>query len=265
MVIKTIIVGLTNDRALNSVYVALDVAKLFDAHIVGFVGRYIPPILAPDPTGALAQAIQDADAQVLEAAEKAFVATVPAERRAGWRAVVNLPDRGLAIEGRAADLIVVGGSDETRAYYDLGSLIVNAGRPVLVTADHLPTIAAKRIVVGWKDTREARRAVADSLAFLTQASEVVLALIDEGDGVDRHGGAEVQRYLARHGISSRIEAASAFGDKNAAGKLRDIARHIGADMIVAGAYGHSRFREMIFGGVTKSLLQDRTMHHLMSS
>lgn len=265
MMIKTIIVGLTNDSALNAVYAAVELAKLFDAQIVGFVGRYIPPILASDTTGTLAQAIQDADEQVFDAAEKAFVAAVPDERRAGWRAVVNLPDRGLAIEARAADLVVVGGTKETRAYYNLGSLIINAGRPVLLIADGIKTISAKRIVVGWKDTREARRALADSLPFLAHAAEVVLALIDEGDGVDRIGGAEVQRYLARHGVSSRVETASAIGDENAAGKLRDLARHIDADVIVAGAYGHSRFREMMFGGVTRSLLQDRTIHYLMSS
>lgn len=262
MPVKTIIVGLRDDSAFDHVYVAMDLAALFDAGLVGFGSREMSALIGMDTSGTLVQAAHEVAEQAIATMEEAFITKVTAERRTGWRAAIGPADQALAIESRAADLIVVDGSTDPRS---LGSLILTAGRPVFVAAAERKGVSADRIVVGWKDTREARRAVADALPFLTRAKDVVLAFVDEGDGIDSASAAEVNAYLGSHGVKSRVETAAAARGENAGDTLHDIARHSDADLIVAGAYGFSRFREMIFGGVTNSLLRDRTIHHLMSS
>ena len=118
------------------------------------------------------------------------------------------------------------------------------------------------MLVAWKDTREARRAVADALPYLAKAKEVVVATIDtDHDGSIRNSLAEVAVHLERHGITARTEmlAGEADGDR-----LVAFARSVHADLIVSGAYGHSRLREWAFGGVTRTLIEENGIHRLMS-
>jgi len=164
----------------------------------------------------------------------------------------------------AADLIVTGGVDGDNVFraVDVGSLALGAGRPVLVTAGNIEHIRAKTVLVAWKDTREARRALADALPFLAKANEVVVATIDSNrDETSRDSLDDVAVFLDRHGIRARTEliAGEADGDR-----LLTFARSIHADLIVSGAYGHSRLREWAFGGVTRTLIEESGISRFMS-
>ena len=104
--------------------------------------------------------------------------------RVSWRGYIGDPTRLTALDARAADLVVVGSPsrDAPRSYrsvVDPGSLILSAGRPVLMVSDNLAPIRYENIVVAWKDTREARRAVVDAMPFLTRAQNVLVVTIEE--------------------------------------------------------------------------------------
>lgn len=121
----------------------------------------------------------------------------------------------------------------------------------------------KDVVIAWKDTREARRAVADAVPLLRLALNVtVVTVADErGQWVDQ-SVADVVGFLARHGVEARSKVLENSDDS---GRLVEfiVANH--ADLVVSGAYGHSRLREWAFGGMTRSLLDETGLNRLMSS
>jgi nucleotide-binding universal stress UspA family protein len=148
---------------------------------------------------------------------------------------------------------------------DAGTLILSAGRPVLFAADSLAPLAAEKVLVAWKDTREARRAVADAMPFLRAAREVLVTTIAEGDQkAARESAADVVRFLLKHDVKARSDVLG-IGHANGAEALLEIARETGADLVVAGGYGHSRVRERIFGGITRSLLDHGSLNRLLSN
>lgn len=186
--------------------------------------------------------------------------------RTSWRQAVGDPTRFLAMHARAADLIVCGQSAPgSLGGVDIGALILSAGRPVLVPSDGLASMAAEAVLVAWKDTREARRAVVDAMPFLTNAREVVVASIEEDDHrASADSASDVVRFMMRHGAKARSEVRG-VGRTNAAEALAEVARETGADLIVSGGYGHSRIREWALGGVTRDLLRSGKINRLMSN
>jgi nucleotide-binding universal stress UspA family protein len=189
--------------------------------------------------------------------------------KASWRGMVGEPTRLLALNARAADLIITASDDEGARSrlrtIDPGELILSAGRPILFASkDHRP-MTAENIFVAWKDTREARRAVIDALPFLIAARHVLVATIAEDERVSACDSvADVVRFLMKHGVKARSEVLDA--DKmDAAEALLTTATETGADLVVAGGYGHSRLREWAFGGVTRSLLDDSSINRLLAS
>ena len=159
-----------------------------------------------------------------------------------------------------ADMVVVGvaqnGEDKSgpARSVDLDDLLMRTGRPVLAVPLTVKQFGFHCAVVAWKDTREARRALTDALPLLKQMEKVVLVEVTplSEQGAVQTGLAKMVAWLGRHGIeaSSRlITSLGADGDR-----LLAIADEEGADLIVAGAYGHSRFREWVMGGVTRTLL-----------
>jgi nucleotide-binding universal stress UspA family protein len=131
--------------------------------------------------------------------------------------------------------------------------MMNAGRPILVVPPQREHLVGDRIVIAWKDTREARRALWDSLPFLKRADTVFVIAVGPSDCKD--SASDVSAYLARHGVASRAFVRPA-PEKSAAHEIIRVAEDEGADLIVSGAYGHSRAREWIFGGFTRDLLDN---------
>ena len=162
----------------------------------------------------------------------------------------------VASEAHRADPILTGvvsakGFNATRQTH-AGDLVMQAGRPVLVVAP--APLRLDRVLLTWKDTRETRRAAADALPLLRKASHVcVVEMADEADLADvRRRLADVASWLGKHGVAAECLGTASTGDEPK--RLHAIADEQEADLIVAGAYGHSRLREWALGGVTRTLL-----------
>jgi nucleotide-binding universal stress UspA family protein len=165
-------------------------------------------------------------------------------------------------------LLIVGrdriAGDSSRSL-DPGAVLLKAGRPVLVVPPDIQSLMAERVVIGWKDTREARRAVRDSLPLLRKATKVTIVEIAEPRDRDqsRLGINDVAQYLTRHQVKS-VNPATSNAIGSVAGGLVRVAREQKADLIVAGGYGHNRLGEWLFGGVTEELFQASPMCCLLS-
>jgi nucleotide-binding universal stress UspA family protein len=244
--------------------VAAELARKLDATLIGVGSEMLQPIGASDPFGMLGGEFIAAMLEVIQsnlASAEAHFHEATAGLRNQWLALEDMPDRALARVSRGADLIVAGGSPlRDRDSYtgcNASELILKAGRPVLVAPPQGGELAARAVVIAWKDTREARRALADSLPILKCADEVLLLEVcAKGEAADiaPHHGA-VLEHLARHGVTARskiVPGEPAF----AADTLQGEATALGADLIVAGGYGHSRLGEWVMGGVTADLLAD---------
>jgi nucleotide-binding universal stress UspA family protein len=202
---------------------------------------------------------------MLARAEERFRAAVPAAVPVTWRGYVADPTEMLIDQARRCDLVVIASEDTSDGdTVDAGHLILASGRPVIVARNGGRTANFERIMIAWKDTREARRAISDSLPFLSQAKHVKVVTHSEGDrGAETTSLAEVVEWLARHGIvadSQLVEQGVQFLDAIGLLTLTDA-----PDLIVAGGYGHSRFREWLFGGVTNDLLKANNISRLFSN
>jgi nucleotide-binding universal stress UspA family protein len=196
---------------------------------------------------------------LLDLKGRQFCATVGgSDPRAEWRSVLDFPTDAGAREARAADLLIVGKAGETPDPFralDPGSLVLRAGRPVLVVPKSVATLGPRRVAIAWKDAREARRAVRDALPLLKFAESVMIVAVAEagsGHRAEQHVR-DVAGYLTRHGIKIIAERIRP-SDASVTDALLRLVHDENIDLLVAGAYGHSRLGEWAFGGVTRELL-----------
>jgi len=276
MTYATVMVSLALDQSNEArLQVAGELAERFEAAIVGVAAaQFAPPLYFAD--GAEAQAlIDEGEASVkrrLADLEAQFRAATKARgARAEWRCAMDFPARFVLAQARCADIVVTGG--HSPAFSDAFALaspkdmVMQAGRPLLVVPDQVKWLDLRSVMVAWKDTPEARRAVADALPMLRKASEVAIVEIPE-QGDDRSvamaGVTDVAAWLARHGVTATARVSERARNETAAAQLEKAADDVGAGLIVAGAYGHSRFRELILGGVTQYLLKQSARSVLLS-
>jgi nucleotide-binding universal stress UspA family protein len=186
-----------------------------------------------------------------------------------WRSALELPVRYVAREARAADIVIVGGDGNAMsdpfAVAGPSELVMQTGRPLLVVPSSVTWLDLRSALVAWKDCPEARRAVADALPLLGKVGEVTVAGIAEEEGAQaavRQQAEDVVGWLSRHGIAARPQVPERCG--NAVAQLERIAADTGAGLIVAGAYGRSRFREWVLGGVTRHLVGQAARCALLS-
>jgi nucleotide-binding universal stress UspA family protein len=250
-----------------------ELADRFNAGIVGIAVCQPPPMMYGDGyvAGELLEKDRDDIVKAFKTAEvefrEALQSRVP---QLEWRSAqmyAYLVDY-LANEARCADLIVTraasGDFGDISRSVNTGDLIMKAGRPVLIVPTGSSALKLDCAVIGWKDTREARRAVSDAIPMLKQVARVVVVEIADKEGLDT-GHKHVQdvtKWLKRHGVKSEGWAQASTGDDAAA--LYAVAQDSGADVTVTGAYGHSRLREWAFGGVTKELLKCQERCSLLS-
>lgn len=251
--------------------VAAGLADKFSAKLIGLSAlAIIPPFVAEGVViveNATEFDIAKMKAALAEAGSK-FGAAAGAGRKTEWRSAIEFPTETLIGEARCADLILIERSKAGGDIYrnvDAGAAILGAGRPFLVVPAAVKSLVADHVLIGWKDTREARRAVQDALPFLHEAKRVTIMEICEKDEMEsaRHHLADVARYLAQHRIKaeSRVEI-QAHG--SGADQVIGLAEDEGADLLVTGAYGHSRLNEWVFGGMTRDLLTSSPICCLMS-
>jgi nucleotide-binding universal stress UspA family protein len=265
--IKDIVVHLTGSEEDDTRFAyALQVARLFDAHLTGLQVHALPEILTvTDASGSaflqelIAQSHVQADVVGKKLASKLADFDVEHELRR-LDVFPGAVGSTLAAEARLADLFI-----GTRPYGDPTgqqrieeAVLFGSGRGSLLVPPHgNPPKAYSTILVAWNDSREAARAVAEALPFLQKAQQVVVCLVEEGVASEQAGieaGADIGRYLSRHGVSAEIRKLAGWTDTGAA--LLNEAKQIGANMIVMGGYGHSRVREWVLGGATRLLLSE---------
>ncbi len=168
---------------------------------------------------------------------------------------------------RLHDLTVVGRSLEPRLdTAAIGEILVASGRPLLIAPRRAPSVLGKTIVVAWKDTSEAAHAVDAAMPLLSSAKEVVVVVAAEGSNDTRSAEAAAQRLvssLAWHDIPAKARALTAQDGDVHATMLRCVAE-TGADLLVMGGYGHSRLRELVFGGFTRSVLNEAGLPVLLA-
>lgn len=170
---------------------------------------------------------------------------------AEWRGAVDNPNHALVINARKTGLA------------DPATVVLRAGRPVIIVAHGAVDLPARKIVVAWKDTRERRRALADAVPLMLTANEVILATIEPhpADWIEA-SIKDAAGFLRHHGVKARTEVLIADDEPDA---LSDFLCSAKADLIVSGAYGHSRVREWVFGGMTRSLPDEVWLNRFMSS
>jgi nucleotide-binding universal stress UspA family protein len=272
MSFESLLVFLEADREqANIVHVAADVADRFGSSVTGLSALGIrPPFVAE---GVVIDVGGEEEVEKMEASlavREAWFARLSKDRKqdAEWRSGLESPTARLVREAASADLIVASPEREIGDRYrrpDVAEAILRAGRPFLVVPDSVGALNADRIVVGWKNTREARRAVADALPFLARASEVTIVEVCERQDFEE-AFSEVEalgRYLSKHKVKSCYERV-VWSDQPVGQQLMKVARQTQADLIVAGAYGHTRLGEWLFGGATRDLLASADVCCLLS-
>jgi nucleotide-binding universal stress UspA family protein len=281
MSFKTVLVHVEGEPAPDPrLALAIDLANQFDAKLLGVGAELYRSLYAGGDFyggagyGAgylIAAEMESVEAGLKRAEEKFRGAAGQVRAGSDWRARVQFPLTEIAAEARAADLVITSRNDRRGASdYNVahpGALIMQTGRPVLVTPPGASELKVTSVVVAWKDTREGRRAVSDALPFLQRAKSVHVVEICENKAEAPATAArlaDVAHHLLRHGVQATVDADIAERDAAAADQLLDLAERREADLIVAGAYGHSRFQEWVFGGFTRALLAQSTRAVLFS-
>ena len=266
-----------SSRAQARLDIAASLARQHGAHLTALqVIDVAIPVMAMADGGGGGAVIAELMEQMRQAAlaagvklKAAFEAALAREGIMGeWRQVEGTTPENLALHGRYADLLVLGQDDpESDSAGLLETVLFNSGRPVLAIpfAGNFKSIG-KRVLIGWNASREATRALHDALPLIAKADTATVFLANPKRGLGAHGeepGADIARHLARHGL--KVEVAKAVADDVAdSALLLNHASDMGADLLVMGAYGHSRLREFILGGVTRSLLREMTIPVLLS-
>ena len=279
MTLKNILLHMDEtERCKERLELAIDLAKDHDSHLTGlfvipepFIPIYSEGTYFPQD---LIDSLEKENQANCETAKKTFVDLTEQHGIHGeWREEQGSLEHIVARHALYADLTVVtkGSFEDPRNYPNptlAENIVMDTGRPVLVipNAGHFEDFG-KRVLVCWNASREAVRAINDAMPFLQKADKVtVLAVNPQEVSSGDHGAipcADIALYLARHGV--KTEAATTQSDISDVGEIiLSRAFDIDADLIVAGAFGHSRTREWILGGVSKTLLHDTTVPTFMS-
>ena len=258
---------------------AVALAERFAAHLVGLyplptpqrpreLGYYDPALLDPFYENLRERARAAAETVREQFEHAASLRGISAE----WRLIPGGPEADPALHARYADLTILGQLDPDRAETEMlrprpEQVTLTSGRPILVVpyAGRFEAVG-KRVVIAWNSSREAARAVHDAMPLLAAAEAVTVLTIDAREGPQGHGempGADISLHLARHGVKVQIER-TVSGDLPIGEVLLSRLADLAADLLVMGAYGHSRMRELLLGGATRSLLRSMTVPVLMS-
>jgi len=274
MSLRNILVHAAEDnRNGDRIGLGCDLAVKHGATVTGLFIKPFPIVVPAMPPGGAVTVIEDLRGVYEQAATRAKETFDRVTQSKGvtaeWRTDDGETSECLAFQSRYADLTVVGqwspDDPSDPGTVDLGAAVaLDAGRPVLV-APYAGTLSAewKRIMVGWDASRAATRALHDAMDFLVAAERVDVVCIDPKDSADRDPGADIAAHLAHHGVKANAHRMPS-GDLDTADALISASSDLGADLMVMGAYGHARFRELVFGGVTRGVLSHMPIPVLMS-
>jgi nucleotide-binding universal stress UspA family protein len=263
--------GLRKDATVDY---AVSLARAFESHLVGvaFAHEAVPIAMVMDdvPPEVIDEMRRAADA----AAKTAVAAFEEAARRAAISAEAHRPSTTFAgtadLFGKMArrfDLSIIRQAwpdKSTPSRLIIEAALFDAGRPVLVVPYiQNSELRLDRVMVCWDGSRSAARAIGDAMPFLRRSAEVQVVVVSERGKTDDIPGIGLATHLARHGVTVELKQIVA-PDVRVANVLLSHAAEWPADFMVLGAYGHSRLREFILGGVTRSVLESMTVPVLMS-
>jgi nucleotide-binding universal stress UspA family protein len=254
---------------------AVSIASTCQAHLTGVAFIYDPVFADPFYEGMRPSLMEAVRAEAEKAAKAAVEKFEDAARRAGVAAQSRMLDanflRAADQFGRIArrfDLSIINQAEPHKAAPEemiIENALFESGRPVLVVPYIQKSgLTLDRVMVCWDGSRNAARAAADALPFLSHAKRVdVVTITGEGTKSDELPGADIAHHLARHGLNINLERIVAVGT-DVADTILSRAADTGVDFIVMGGYGHSRFREFVLGGATRGILAAMTVPTLLS-
>ncbi|MBY8604721.1 universal stress protein [Burkholderia arboris] len=275
---KSMVVHLdTSARAHSRLEFALSLARRFGAHLTGLFAVYTPE---PHSFYVMAgsadyfRAHREQRDERLAALERLFHAeTARAKVPATWIRADERANVAVPRAARLADLVIAGQSDpnDPETYIDdqfPENLVLSAGRPVLFWpyTGEFPSIG-ERVFVAWDGSREAARAAHDALPFLEHAKRTTVVAVVDGDSeaaTTRIPAADAALMLARHAHDVNVLDIDTGTGSSVGDTLLSRAYETGSDLLVMGAYGHPRWRELIMGGATRTVLASMTLPVLMS-
>lgn len=265
----------TDNDALDA---ALALAKAHGAHISALVTLEHPMPLVTEFGYVPLELTQQQFDEARSAAEKqatkarAYLAREAVSSEVRLTEVMLLwSEETAALQARHADISIIGGpepgKDSTRFALTFKSLLLNSGRPVLLVPRGAKlNVPLRRAIVAWKPTGEASRALHDALPLLANAAEIDVLIIDPQVAEGRHGqqpGADIAQHLARHGLKVNVVSQPKAG-LSVGGNMLMHVQDVDADLLVMGGYGHARWREVVLGGATNSVLEGATRPVLFS-
>ncbi len=275
MAFKNLLVHIDDGKACaDRIQAAIALAQAHEAHLTGLYVAAELTLPGSIEAEIPAQFLADLADQLTERTAAAKARFIEVVERAGFSAegrAVQYSGMGIAevigLHARYTDLVVLGQPDESRDPENNISedVVLSSGRPALV----VPYIGAgktmgERVMIAWAAGREAARAVHDALPILERAKSVVVMVIQPRRG--GHGaepGADIALHLARHGIKVQAQNIE-VKDLSVGDALLSRLADQDIDLLVMGAYGHSRLRELVLGGVTRQIFQQMTVPVLMS-
>lgn len=276
MTFKVILSVTGVDHGETDLKVAAELCGQADAHL----SFLVVGLAAPPPIGEYAAMISDAwleerradmerlDKRV-EAVRNFRLANAPSADLESRYLETAFAHETIGRSARYTDLVIAGPellSGDMLKSRVIEGVLFSSGRPLLlVPSGSRPTLRPKRVVVAWNSSLEASRAVHEAIGILEGAQQVHLAAIDpvSREGSGEEPGGDIAAFLIRHGARVVVDRLPGMGQK-VEDVLRRHAIDTSAELLVMGAYGHSRLRERIFGGVTKSMLQETPMPILMA-
>ena len=273
MSFKDILVYLHNEQPLAHLDLAITLAKAHGARLTGLhvLLSVVQSYAISEFQGAVVDAQMESErvqAQLIE--DKFRAQTAAAGLDAEWKCVEGDPPTQLTLHARYADVVVVSNFRDhsilTANAYFLDKTLLATGRPVIVAPDVDAFDGAapgRRILLAWNESRESARALNDSMLLLKQAERVDIVTINPADKNYGMACQDLYEHLCRHDIPAVVHPQE--HDRRSIGQqLLGYAETSQADLLIMGAYGHSRWREIVLGGVTKHILKHATLPVLMS-
>jgi nucleotide-binding universal stress UspA family protein len=274
--IKDIVVNLhVGEKPSPACDYAVSVAATFDAHLAGIAFRY-DPVIPVSGAGYIPADVIDAQERDNEAATRAaldrFTAACSRAGVNGEPLTLNASFGGVGEQfariARRFDLSIVGQAEpESSAVEEIiaEAALFESGRPVIIVPYiQKAPLKLDNVMVCWDGSRSAARAIADAMPLLSKAGRVEVVIVTNERGKqDEIAGADMGAHLARHGLNVEVRR-TALGDVDVADILLSHAADAGSDLIVMGGYGHSRLREFVLGGVTRTIVRSMTAPVLMA-
>lgn len=264
---KTIVAILQNEQDAERVLdCAIPLASRFESHLIGIHAEALPvPYTSATgfPDTEFLQVSADLNRERADKLQAVFLRSIEDSGLSfEWRSLESFSGDS-ALTGissvRAADLIIAAqrdtGGDPSA---DVDTLVYDAGRPVLVVPHAGPLVTTfKHVLLAWNGSKEAARAAFDALPFIIEAEKTDILVIDPPDTLDESpeaAGAEIASALSRHGANVSVSVQKS-GGTSVDDMIQNRIAETGADLLVLGAYSHSWLRQLLFGGVTRTVLR----------